>query len=238
MLSLLDPNIPSQFPDPEEAELYPNGLLAVGGDLRPERLLSAYRRGIFPWYSAGQPILWWSPDPRAVLFPDRLHVSRSLGKRLRRCGFEIVLDRDFAGVIDACAAPRGGQPGTWITDGMRRAYLELHRLGNAHSVEVMGDGELLGGLYGVSLGQVFFGESMFSRVNDGSKIALAGLAHHLMARDYRLIDCQLHTDHLVSLGAEEIPRREFSRLLDRWCPGPGREGPWHDVPPLGAESLA
>lgn len=238
MLSLLDPNDPSRFPDPEEAELYPNGLLALGGDLRPERLLNAYRRGIFPWYSPGQPLLWWSPDPRTVLFPERLHLSRSLRKRLRRCGYEILLDRDFGAVMTACAAPRDQQPGTWITADMRRAYIELHRLGHAHSVEVWGNGELLGGLYGVSLGRVFFGESMFSRADDGSKIALAGLVHRLREWGYRLIDCQLRTDHLVSLGAEEIPRVEFNRLLDHWYPEPGREGPWRDVPPLAAGDLA
>ncbi|MBU0498931.1 MAG: leucyl/phenylalanyl-tRNA--protein transferase [Gammaproteobacteria bacterium] len=238
MLSLLDPNDPSRFPDPDEAELYPNGLLAVGGDLRPERLLSAYRRGIFPWYNADQPILWWSPDPRSVLFPERLHISRSLARRLRRCGFEILFDQDFEAVMDACAAPRDHQPGTWITTDMRRAYIELHHLGHAHSVEVRGGGELLGGLYGVSLGRVFFGESMFSRVDDASKIALTGLVHHLREWGYRFIDCQVRTDHLVSLGAEEIPRMEFNRLLDHHCPEPGLEGTWRQVPPLPAKALA
>lgn len=238
MLFLLDAEHHYQFPDPELAETEPNGLLAVGGDLRPERLLNAYRRGIFPWYSADQPILWWSPDPRTVLYPERLHLSRSLRKRLRHSGLEIAFDRDFAGVIDACAAPRAKQPGTWITTDMRRAYLRLHGLGYAHSVEVREGDALVGGLYGVAIGRVFFGESMFSRVDDGSKFALAGLVHCLREWGFRLIDCQVHTDHLISLGAEEITRREFGRLLDRWCPEPGRDGTWDHEPALTARSLA
>lgn len=238
MLFLLGAADHNHFPDPELAETEPNGLLAVGGDLRPERLLNAYRHGIFPWYSADQPILWWSPDPRTVLPPERLHVSRSLRKRLRHSALEIAFDRDFAGVIDACAAPRAKQPGTWITADMRRAYLRLHGLGHAHSVEVREGDTLVGGLYGVAVGQVFFGESMFSRIDDGSKIALVGLVHRLREWGFRLIDCQVYTDHLISLGAEEITRREFGRLLDRWCPEPGRDGTWGHEPALAARSLA
>jgi leucyl/phenylalanyl-tRNA--protein transferase len=204
---------PEWFPPLEQALEEPAGLLAAGGDLSPQRLLAAYRRGIFPWYSPGQPVLWWSPDPRAVLFPDEFHCSRSLAKRLRRGGFEASLDRDFAAVIDGCAAPRAASPGTWITAEMRAAYLALQRLGAAHSIEVARGGVLIGGLYGVRLGGVFFGESMFSRERDASKAALAHLVAVCQKNGLAVIDCQLPSRHLLSLGARTIPRRQFQALL-------------------------
>ena len=211
MIPWLDGDSP--FPPLESARREPNGLLAVGGDLSPRRLLEAYRRGIFPWFSEGDPILWWSPDPRMVLFPEELRISRSLAKALRNRPYEVSFDRDFEGVIRACAAPREGQPGTWITPDMRSAYARLHQLGYAHSVEVRVDGELAGGLYGVALGAAFFGESMFARVRDASKIALVHLVGRLRAEGYGMIDCQMRTGHLASLGAREIPRAQFARRL-------------------------
>ena len=201
------------FPDPALAETEPDGLLAVGGDLSPERLVNAYRQGIFPWYSAGQPLLWWSPDPRMVLFPERLHVSRSLRRTLRRGTFEVTFDRDFGAVIRACAAPRDDGGGTWITAQMIDAYERLHRLGLAHSVEAWHRGELVGGLYGVALGSLFFGESMFSTMSDASKVAFVRLVQTLQAAGCPLIDCQVYTAHLASLGAEPIPRARFLELL-------------------------
>ena len=229
MLHLLDPDDPgAPFPPVETAEREPDGLLALGGDLQPQRLLTAYRSGIFPWYSAGQPLLWWSPDPRTVLFPERLKISRSLRKSLRNKPFQVTFDHAFDAVVDACAAPRPGENGTWITPEMASAYGRLHRLGHAHSVEVWRDRKLVGGLYGIAIGRVFFGESMFSRVPDASKVGFVHLVRQLLARGYALVDCQVHTAHLVSLGAEEIPRRDFCRLLDRWCPTPGDPGPWDD----------
>ena len=204
---------PEWFPPPEQALEDPPGLLAAGGDLSPERLLAAYRRGIFPWYSPGQPVLWWSPDPRAVLFPEEFHCTRSLAKTLRNAGFSTSIDRDFLAVIDGCAAPRAASPGTWITSDMRTAYLALHRLGCAHSVEAWRDGLLAGGLYGVRLGGVFFGESMFSAVRDGSKVALAQLVTACLRNSIAVIDCQLYSRHLGTLGARTIPRAQFQRLL-------------------------
>lgn len=206
----------------------PQGLLAVGGDLRADRLLAAYRQGIFPWYNEGQPILWWSPDPRTVLFPDRLVISRSLKKTLRKRPFTITLDNDFAGVMRGCAGPRRQTPdsGTWITPEMLRAYGELHRLGYAHSVEAWRDGELVGGLYGVCLGGVFFGESMFSRVTDASKVAFVHIVRQLQAWGCSLIDCQLTTGHLLRFGAEEISRRRFLALLADALSLPDRLGSW------------
>ncbi len=214
MIHLLDgtpPDLP--FPHPDTAETEPDGLLAVGGDLSPTRLVQAYRQGIFPWYSAGQPILWWSPNPRMVLFPERLHVSRSLRKTLRRGRFDVTFDRDFDAVIHACAAPRKDEEGTWITPEMIDAYRRLHALGLAHSVEAWHEGELAGGLYGVTLGRVFFGESMFSRMNDASKVAFVHLVRTLERHGWPLVDCQVHTAHLESLGAERLPRRRFLDLL-------------------------
>jgi len=218
MLTLLDSRDARQpFPPVAQALDEPNGLLAVGGDLSPPRLLRAYRQGIFPWYNPGEPILWWSPDPRLVLFPEKLKVSRSLRKRLRRDEFRFTVDQAFEEVIDACAAPRGEERGTWITPEMREAYVHLHRLGHAHSVETWHGDELVGGLYGVAIGRVFYGESMFHRRSDASKVAFVRLVENLRRWNYALIDCQVYTDHLARFGAEAIPRRHFVELLDRWC---------------------
>jgi leucyl/phenylalanyl-tRNA--protein transferase len=204
------------FPPVEFALAEPNGLLAAGGDLSPERILAAYRLGIFPWSAAGEPLLWWSPDPRMVLFPTEFKISRSLNKVLRNKPYEVTLDTVFAKVIAACAStPRDGQNGTWITADMQAAYGNLHELGYAHSVEVWMDGKLAGGLYGMALGQAFYGESMFSWRTDASKIALAHLCMHLQRRGFGIIDCQMETTHLASLGARPIPRSEFVTLLRR-----------------------
>jgi leucyl/phenylalanyl-tRNA---protein transferase len=204
---------PERFPPLERALDEPQGLLAAGGDLSPARLLAAYRRGIFPWYSPGQPVLWWSPDPRAVLFPDEFRCSRSLAKTLRHEDFETCIDRDFNGVIEGCAAPRPASPGTWITPEMRAAYLELHHCGYAHSFESYQGERLVGGLYGVRLGAVFFGESMFTREPDASKVALARLVEFCRREGIAVIDCQLASRHLQSLGSRLIPRSEFQSLL-------------------------
>lgn len=204
------------FPDVDQAMIQPNGLLAVGGDLSPERLLHAYQRGIFPWFSAAQPILWWAPDPRAVLLPGAINISRSLRKTLRLNVFEVSFDQAFPRVIQACAAPRTRQNDTWITNDMIAAYCVLHARGFAHSVECWKDGVLAGGLYGVAIGKVFFGESMFSRVSDASKVALATLCRI----GFELIDCQLPSDHLKRMGASEIPRSEFMQLLRAWRDAP------------------
>ena len=201
------------FPDIETALADPNGLLAAGDDLSAERLLAAYRRGIFPWFSAGQPVLWWSPDPRMVLFPSELKVSRSLAKVLRNSAYEIRFDTAFQDVMRACAAPRPGQNGTWITDDMVNAYAKLHSLGYAHSVETWVEGELAGGLYGIAIGGMFYGESMFMRRRDASKIALVQLVRQLARRGFGMIDCQMRTGHLASLGGRESPRTEFSQRL-------------------------
>jgi len=216
-----------RFPPPELALDHPNGLLAVGGDLSPRRLLSAYRNGIFPWYSEGEPILWWSPDPRAVLFPHDLKISRSLRKTLRRGEYEITLDRAFEQVVLGCAGPRTQQEGTWIVPAMQHAYINLHHLGFAHSVECWHEGELVGGLYGVTLGKVFFGESMFSLRTDASKVAFAHFVRQLIAWDYQLIDSQVGNEHMFSLGVSEISRDEYLALLDHWCDEPGQpRGAW------------
>lgn len=227
-LPWLDPRRPEQpFPPAERALREPNGLLAVGGDLHPQRLLNAYRHGVFPWYERGQPILWWSPDPRAVLFIREFRLHRSLRKRLRNAGLRVTLDTTFDEVMRACAGPRRGEHGTWITPEMLSAYLTLHRLGHAHSVEVWSDaGELAGGLYGLALGRMFFGESMFSRHRDASKIALAVLACQLQRWGFELIDCQQPTDHLASLGARTIPREDFTSRLESACGAGGRIGAW------------
>lgn len=215
------------FPPPDGALTEPNGLLAAGGDLSPARLLAAYRCGIFPWYSAGDPILWWSPDPRMVLVPREIHIRRSLMKVLRNARYEIRLDSDFATVVAACAtAPRDGQAGTWITREMQEAYGDLHALGYAHSVETWIDGELAGGLYGIALGAAFFGESMFTRRRDGSKIALAHLCAFLDRRGFGIIDCQMETRHLASLGGRTMPRRDFTALLDELCARGDAPGRW------------
>jgi leucyl/phenylalanyl-tRNA---protein transferase len=204
-----------------------SGLLAVGGDLRPERLLAAYARGIFPWYERGQPILWHSPDPRMVLRADELRTPRSLAKTVRKAPFRLTLDTAFGRVIEACAATkRPRQPGTWITPAMKAAYAELHRQGIAHSVEAWRDEELAGGLYGVSLGGAFFGESMFARVPDASKVAFVALVEQLVRWRILLVDCQVHTDHLARFGAEEWPRRQFLAALEKALRAPTRLGPW------------
>ncbi|MDR2000016.1 MAG: leucyl/phenylalanyl-tRNA--protein transferase [Zoogloeaceae bacterium] len=208
------------FPPVEQALAEPNGLLAAGGDLSPARLLAAYRRGIFPWYSAGEPILWWSPDPRMALFPAELKISRSLAKALRNKPYEVTFDTAFGQVMAACAAAsRPGQHGTWITAEMQSAYGKLHELGYTHSVEVWLDGRLAGGLYGMALGRAFYGESMFSRQADASKIALVHLCRHLQSQGFGIIDCQMETAHLASLGARPIPRSDFIALLDQLVGG-------------------
>jgi len=213
------------FPEPETADAH--GLLAYGGDLRPERLLSAYARGIFPWYDE-DPILWFSPDPRMVLVPSELRVNRSLAKNLRRGRYEVRFDTAFEDVIERCAeAPRPGQDGTWITDDMRAAYGELHRLGFAHSCESWQDGRLVGGIYGVSLGAAFFGESMFSEASDASKVAFVTLVRQLETWEFHFLDCQVHTDLTESLGATEWPRSDFLAALARALTYPTRRGRWN-----------
>jgi leucyl/phenylalanyl-tRNA--protein transferase len=217
---------PESLPDPENALAEPNGLLAAGGSLNPEWLLASYRRGIFPWFEARQPILWWSPDPRSVLDPAKLRVSRSLGKRMRQGRFGVRADTDFASVIAGCAAPRRYTSATWITPAMREAYIALHRLGWAHSFEAWSGETLVGGLYGVAIGRVFFGESMFARETDASKVAFAHAGRYLVAEGVELIDCQLPTAHLEQFGAAGMPRREFlARLRDLTEP-PGKPGSW------------
>jgi len=213
------------FPTPDDAE--PDGLLAVGGDLSPQRLLAAYRRGIFPWYEDGQPILWWSPDPRLVLFPEEFHVSRRLHRTLRQGVFAVRFDTAFAEVIRNCAEIRtsAGQ-GTWITQEMQDAYTRLHELGFAHSVETWQDGELVGGVYGIALGRCFFGESMFSRRSNASKVALAVLSERAPELELELMDCQMTTQHLLSLGARELPRHDFLELVREGLRFPTRRGPW------------
>jgi leucyl/phenylalanyl-tRNA--protein transferase len=211
MLTWLERDDP--FPPVETALKEPNGLLCAGADLSVARLLEAYRSGIFPWYSGGEPILWWSPDPRMVLFCEELKVSRSLSKSMRNKGFELRIDTAFAQVTKACARPRKDEAGTWLNRDMQAAYLALHRAGQAHSVETWREGKLVGGLYGVAIGRMFFGESMFSTETDASKVALVGLVEELRRREVPLIDCQQRTPLLASLGAREIPRREFLRRL-------------------------
>jgi leucyl/phenylalanyl-tRNA---protein transferase len=223
---LLRPNDPS-FPSPDLALKEPNGLLAIGGDLSPVRLLNAYVHGIFPWFSDDTgPIMWWSPDPRAVFLPNSVKVSRSLRRRLVRGEYEVRFDTAFDDVVRGCAAPRDSDRGTWITPTIRAAYGELHRLGYAHSVETWMDGELAGGLYGISIGRMFFGESMFARRSDASKVALVSLAEQLEKWRFDLIDCQVMNPHLLSLGAMEMPRREFLARLRNNPRDVTRRGPW------------
>ncbi len=218
------------FPRLETALTEPNGLLAAGGDLSPRRMIAAYRCGIFPWYSAGEPILWWSPDPRMVLFPDEFRVSRSLAKTLRNANYEVRLDTAFSDVVQACAGkPRAGQSGTWITPEMQAAYCLLHLLGYAHSVETWIENKLAGGLYGIAIGRAFYGESMFSDARDASKIALAHLCAHLKRRGFGIIDCQMETAHLASLGARPIPRRDFAARLDDLCARGDAPGRWAET---------
>ncbi len=224
MIPWLGPKDP--FPPLEQALDEPNGLLAAGGGLSTARLLEAYRQGIFPWYGEGEPILWWSPDPRMVLVPGELKVPRSVGKMLRKSHFEVRADTAFRDVMVACAAPRRGQRGTWITGEMVEAYTRLHQLGHAHSVETWIGGDLAGGLYGVALGRAFFGESMFSRATDASKIALVHLVRQLQRWEFGIIDCQMATPLLASFGAREIPRREFSNRLKELVNYPRPVGLW------------
>ena len=215
------------FPDPETALSEPNGLLAIGGDLSPERLLDAYGQGIFPWFSEGQPILWWSPDPRTVFHTHSLRLSSRFRRSLRRSAWRVCADTAFEQVIEACAnTSRPGQSGTWITAEMRAAYLRLHRLGHAHSVEVFDGDRLVGGLYGVAVGRMFYGESMFSACSGGSKVALAALARKLAEWEWPLLDAQVANDHLLSLGAERMPRREFLAQVRKLASGPRRTGSW------------
>jgi len=211
VLKWLGPGDP--FPPVQSALQDPAGLLCAGGDLTPGRLLEAYRHGIFPWYSGDEPILWWSPDPRMVLYCAELKVSRSLAKSLRNKGYEVRIDTAFRQVLTGCAGPRADGGGTWLSEDMRIAYARLHRAGHAHCVETWRAGELVGGLYGVALGRMFFGESMFSRATDASKVALAALVAELRRRGFPLIDCQVRTPLLAALGGREIPRRAFLRDL-------------------------
>ena len=223
-LPWLDPAINS-FPPVEQALEEPNGLLAAGGDLSSGRLIEAYRRGIFPWYESPQPILWWSPSPRMVLFPDQVHVSRSLHRRLKRQEYQLTFDRAFDQVIEHCSSVnRDGQDDTWIGGEMIAAYRELHQMGYAHSVEAWYEGELVGGLYGIAIGRVFFGESMFSLRSDASKVAFVHLARQLQAWGFPMIDCQVTNPHLISLGAEEIDRDHFLGIIKQHIdrPGPGK----------------
>ena len=209
--------IGSELPEVSKALRHPDGLLAIGGNLEADTLLNAYRRGIFPWYSQGQPILWWSPDPRCVLEPGQVRISRSLARTLRRNKFKVSFNQAFAEVVRGCSLPRGDTADTWITPDMAEAYTRLHRLGHALSCECWHDGALAGGLYGVVIGRVFFGESMFSRVADASKVALVRLAEMLDKRRFRLIDCQVHSSHLESLGAKSMPRDTFIGILRYYC---------------------
>jgi len=233
-LHWLDPRNPRQpFPPAHLAMREPNGLLAIGGDLSVTRLVRAYSQGIFPWYNPDEPILWWCPDPRAVLEPSRFHVSRSLARRLRRQDFAVTLNAAFRPVLDACAAPRARGRGTWLGPEMKRAYQELHERGFAQSLEVWQRGELVGGVYGVSLGRVFFGESMFSRMTDASKIAMHYLCRQLDAWNFDLVDCQIASPHLATLGAVEMPRERFLARIQQAIGDGGRTGRWRfelDVP--------
>lgn len=223
----LDPLNPDQpFPAIESALTEPDGLLAAGGCLSSQRIITAYQQGIFPWYNPGEPILWWSPNPRLVLFPENLKVSRSLKKTIRKGQFSLTFDQAFPQVMQNCAAPRDKEAGTWITEDIYLAYYRLHQQGIAHSCEVWFDNELVGGLYGISIGQVFFGESMFHKKTDASKIAFYCLVNHLAEWGFKLIDCQVQTNHLSSLGAEEINRSDFSLLLKQYCSIPPNDNAW------------
>ncbi len=228
MIPWLGPNEP--FPPVDQAVANPNGLLAAGGDLSTPRLIDAYRQGIFPWFSDDQPILWWSPDPRMVLYPAELRISRSLRKTLRSTRFEVRADTAFRDVILGCSMPRRGQDGTWITGHMVDAYCALHKEGLAHSIETWLDGTLVGGLYGVAIGRAFFGESMFTRATDASKVALVTLVRQLELWGFGLVDCQMNTAHLSSFGAREIPRAEFTRRLRELIHYPPVRAPWRLAP--------
>lgn len=233
-LHWLDPRDPNQpFPPPQRAMRDPNGLLAIGGDLSVNRLLRAYSAGIFPWYNPSEPILWWCPDPRAVLEPNAFHASHSLEKRVRKADYAVTLDRAFPEVLDGCTTSRRGSQGTWLGPDMKRAYRELFAAGHAHSVEVWRGGKLVGGLYGVALGRTFFGESMFSVETDSSKLALYWLSRQLAVWAFDQIDCQIASEHLRTLGAVEVPRDRFLARLRASQQHPSRPGPWRfdlDVP--------
>jgi leucyl/phenylalanyl-tRNA--protein transferase len=239
-IPILRPGVREDFPDVGSAMDDPDGLLAAGGDLSPQRLLDAYRHGIFPWYSDGEPILWWSPDPRTVFATDKIHVSTRLRRWLNRCDWTIRADRAFADVMSACAAPRAQQRGTWITRAMRAAYGELHTLGHAHSVEVYdATGRLVGGIYGVAVGRMFFGESMFSGATNGSKIALIALCTGLNRWKFPLLDAQVTSPHLATLGAFEMPRAQFVAAVATLCAMPGITGSWSERwPAMTAADLA
>ena len=210
---LSDADSPDAFPPVSSALTDPEGLLAAGGDLSRDRLLAAYVRGIFPWYEEGQPVLWWSPDPRCVLWPDQLHISRRLRQQLRNSKAEIRFNTSFASVVEQCAGKRRSQQGTWITQEMKAAYQDLHNEGWAHSIEVWANDELIGGLYGLCIGRVFFGESMFSAKANASKMAMIGLTRHMLANGLDLVDCQVVSPHLLTLGATTVPRQEFTSFL-------------------------
>lgn len=231
-LHWLDPRNPGQpFPPVHLAMRDPNGLLAIGGDLSAQRLLKAYAQGIFPWFNPDEPILWWCPDPRAVLLPAELSVSHSLRKSLRRNDYAVTLDRGFVDVLEACSAVRAKSRGTWLGEDMKHAYFDLHLSGYAHSVEVWREGRLIGGLYGIALGRVFFGESMFTRESDASKIALYWLCQQLLAWNFEMIDCQISSAHLLSLGAQELPREQFLARLRPAVSRAGNPGTWDfDIP--------
>lgn len=213
-LPCLDGLPDSVFPDTQDAMAYPRGLLAWGGELTPERLLEAYRRGIFPWYSEGQPVLWWTPSPRCLLYPDQVYVSKRTRRRLKGGEYEVRLDTAFSAVVAGCALPASGRESTWITADMQAAYQALHEAGHAHSVETWRNGELVGGVYGVSIGRMFFGESMFSRATDASKVALITLCRQLQQWGFGPIDCQVENPHLLSLGAVEVERAAFEEALE------------------------
>ncbi|HEX5122518.1 MAG TPA: leucyl/phenylalanyl-tRNA--protein transferase [Rhodanobacteraceae bacterium] len=238
-IPFLDATKPGAFPPVEDALREPDGLLAAGGDLSPARLLAAYRRGIFPWYSRGQPILWWSPDPRTVFLTDRMHVPRRLARFLRTCAWTLKADTAFETVVRACAAPRANQRGTWLDPDMRKAYLRLHELGHAHSVEAWDGDALVGGIYGVSIGRMFFGESMFSAADNGSKVALLALGKALYNWGFPLLDAQVASPHLFTLGAREIGRADFSARVAALTAQEGVEGAWRDAfPRLAPAELA
>lgn len=231
-LCVLDPSRLDPFPAVDTALEYPNGLLAAGGDLSVDRLLMAYRRGIFPWFSEGEPILWWSPDPRMVFGTDQLHVSRRLARWLRACTWTVRADTAFGEVMRACARPRPNQPTTWISEAMIDAYGRLHEAGYAHSLEVYAGDDMVGGIYGVAIGQMFFGESMFSAVSGGSKVALLALCHVLREWGWPLLDAQVESDHLQTLGAQSVPRRDFIVAIDELATRPDRIGNWRDQLPV------
>ena len=227
MLTWLNPEDEKQaFPALDTATDEPNGLLAAGGCLSPNRLINAYRNGIFPWFSDDQPILWWSPDPRLVLRPSDIHISKSLKKFIRKDLYQCTIDKAFNQVIKACSGPRLNEDGTWITNSMKQAYQDLHDLGVAHSVEVWQTVKLIGGLYGIAIGQVFFGESMFSHETNASKVAFAYLCEKLNQWGYQYIDCQVESEHLISLGAYEIDRVFFKTILDKHCDNPPSQYAW------------